>query len=206
MHEKTPEVKEKIRRVAKERGLQKQWKALSEQLNRRRIRTVTGLKWKPLNLELFCTAHALFEDAPLSNTNEAESLTPDAKLGRPTQLAARDGAAPVIQEQFHVTHRDTPPRQFDDNTINEFMQMLEWWKARKDQLLLSAASVQERPVFNRGADTITKTIRIGKELFKDAEKLAKKERALTGGTFSGLVELLLWKHLGCNDKYLRKEE
>jgi hypothetical protein len=32
--------------------------------------------------------------------------------------------------------------------------------------------------------------------------LAEKQRAVTGGSFSGLVELLLWRYLGSDPKYL----
>ena len=93
--------------------------------------------------------------------------------------------------------------------MTPFMNCCRCWsggRQRKDQLLSSATPIQERPAFKRGPDTTTKTIRISEELFQDAERLARRQRALTGGTFSGLVELLLWQHLGCDDKYIRKAE
>ena len=62
----------------------------------------------------------------------------------------------------------------------------------------------ERPRFKRAA-TITKTIRLSETLVEDAQGLCEKQRAVTGGSFSGLVELLLWRYLGSDPKYLQEE-
>lgn len=46
--------------------------------------------------------------------------------------------------------------------------------------------------------TVIKTVRIDKQLFQDA--------ALIEPNFSKLIELLLYKFLGSNPKYLRKDK
>ncbi len=209
MDRKTIEVAEQIRKVAEETALQNKWKALANELEQRGVMAPRGPKFSATNLAQFCKRFGLFQSkrksSPVAPTSTS---TPEPVPITPKEQAERtsDGASPVIQGKSHVTHRDTPTKRLDDDTVNELLQMLGWWRARKDQPLTTKTPIQERPVFKRGGDTITKTIRIGKELFQDAEKLTKKERALTGGTFSGLVELLLWKHLGSDKKYLAKPD
>jgi len=55
--------------------------------------------------------------------------------------------------------------------------------------------VIERPRFRRD-QTATRTIRLSKRMIKLAEQRAKRFKHVSGGTFSGLVELLLFEELG----------
>lgn len=51
------------------------------------------------------------------------------------------------------------------------------------------------------------TVKMNGGLFLDAQQSAVNEmRALTGGTMSGLVEFLLWEHLGRQDKHLANDD
>jgi hypothetical protein len=51
-----------------------------------------------------------------------------------------------------------------------------------------------RPVFKR-KKTIARSVRLNKDMVKAAEKKSKEDRIKTGGTFNGLVELLIWEYL-----------
>lgn len=214
MDDNTPDIIEQIRQIAAETGLQGKWKPLCHELTALGITTPRGATFSTQNLRQFCDRCGLFKDQTVV-TQERTPVTQergeaeDSGIQRQAVLTQEgqsertsDGASPVTQEKTH----DSALAAFTDDTVNELLQMLDWWRERKDQSLSDEAPIQERPVFKRGADTTTKTIRIGKELFRDAERKAKKERALTGGTFSGLVELLLWKHLGFDPKYLTRDD
>ncbi|MGO9570154.1 MAG: hypothetical protein ACLP5H_21705 [Desulfomonilaceae bacterium] len=196
-HKKNQQTVEAVREVARETGLARKWKQLANVLNDRGIKTVNDRTWTEDSLRHFCSRHADIFDDPQSLPQE-----PSVR-----QLSLEEAqSCSDLEASLDVTHRGTPPTGLDEGTVNELLSMLAWWRAQKDQPSLTSVPIQERPTFKRGADTITKTIRIGKALFQDAQRLAKKQRALTGGTFSGLVELLLWERLGCDNKYLRKEE
>ena len=53
--------------------------------------------------------------------------------------------------------------------------------------------IERRPVFK--GQTRNTGIKINEELLNRAVQKAKKQRLRTGGSLSGLVELLLWKYL-----------
>ena len=53
--------------------------------------------------------------------------------------------------------------------------------------------------------TATRSVRLDESMLKDAEKKARKERSKTGGTFNGLVEVLVWRYLNCPTQYVETE-
>ena len=101
-----------------------------------------------------------------------------------------------------------PPVKFDESAMRDLAELLDWWRKRKESGIDTVKSeIAVRPNFKRGGkeDTVTRSVRIGKELAEAAEKRARIERALTGGSFSGLVEYLLWDFLGRDPKFLEAE-
>jgi hypothetical protein len=121
------------------------------------------------------------------------------------------GAGNEKTEKIEKTKPDIaapPPVKFDESTMRELAELLEWWRARKEAGIDKVTQeIAVRPNFKRGgkSDSVTRSIRIGKDLAEAAEKRAKKEKALTGGSFSGLVEYLLWDFLGRDPKFLETE-
>jgi len=91
-----------------------------------------------------------------------------------------------------------------ENVVNELMEMLRWWKEDRMNIAQEIPMVTARPEFDR-EETATKTLRISNKLMLAAEKKAKAERALTGGSFSSLVEFLLWRYVGSGEEFLRTE-
>ncbi|MBM3300540.1 MAG: hypothetical protein FJY85_11350 [Deltaproteobacteria bacterium] len=89
----------------------------------------------------------------------------------------------------------------DPETIQGLKDMLAWWRSRKDKPM---ELIKDRPLFHRDP-SVTRSVRISKDLALDAERYALKHVGETGGSFSGLVEILLWLHLGSNRKYLKKD-
>jgi hypothetical protein len=67
------------------------------------------------------------------------------------------------------------------------------------------AKVEMRPLFakkGKGKES-TKSIRIHPKLIEEVERRVKKEdRLISGGSFSGLVEYLIWDHLGRPEEFL----
>lgn len=68
-------------------------------------------------------------------------------------------------------------------------EIISWWKSRRVRL----EEVERRPVFK--GPTRNTGIKINEELLHRAAQKAKKEKLRTGGSLSGLIELLLWKYL-----------
>ena len=80
-------------------------------------------------------------------------------------------------------------------------EIFDWWKTRKE----GEIDLPEiRPNFRRG-ETVTRSVRIAKNLSEEAEKKAKAERLKTGGTLNGLIELLLWEYLGRDKRFVESE-
>ncbi len=88
--------------------------------------------------------------------------------------------------------------QFDDATVEVLMEIVEWWKTRK---LENEMSIEPAPKFIR-KKTATRSVRLDNGMLEAAEKKARKDRAGTGGTFNGLIEVLVWRYLGCPSKYI----
>jgi hypothetical protein len=63
-----------------------------------------------------------------------------------------------------------------------------------------------KPDFARG-ETCTKTIRLSTAMVEAAERKARtQDKAVTHGSFSGLVEYLLWRYLDSSPDYLKRED
>ena len=99
--------------------------------------------------------------------------------------------------QFHIDlealkssyegQRDLSPLTPDE--IGTAREMILWWKSRR----IGLDTIERRPVLK--GRTRNTGIQINEELLNRAVQKAKKERLRTGGSLSGLVELLLWKYL-----------
>ena len=74
----------------------------------------------------------------------------------------------------------------------ELKEMLAWWRARKAG---SWGQVDSRPVF-RGPRS-NSSFHCNSELMKRAKAKLKTEPLRTGGSFSKLIEVLLWDYLEC---------
>ncbi len=93
--------------------------------------------------------------------------------------------------------------KLDQTAIDELLAMLAWWKQHKERLAPSTAPVLLRPDF-RSDQLVTKRISMNAKLWTAGEKAAKKQPEISGGTLSGLLEFLLWRHLGSTDKHLKR--
>jgi hypothetical protein len=107
-----------------------------------------------------------------------------------------------------TTQVQAPVSPLNESTAAELVEMLQWWKAHKDGFTAMTDAPQKletRPTFQR-TRTATKTIRVSEELIKRAEKEARRQKALTGGSLSGLIEVLLWRFLGSPDDLIVEED
>lgn len=88
--------------------------------------------------------------------------------------------------------------QLTDTEIREIRELL--IKYRQQPI----APQRQRPEFKR-EKTTTATVRISGALHEAALRFAKEHKDLSGGTFNGLVEFLLWQALGSDEKYLKAD-
>jgi len=93
--------------------------------------------------------------------------------------------------------------ELDQDTLNELLAMVAWWKAHKEHLTDPNTPVLLRPQFTH-KHLQTKRIALNGALWAEAEDAAKKQAEISGGTLPGLVEYLLWRHLGSPKKHLKK--
>lgn len=93
--------------------------------------------------------------------------------------------------------------EFDQDTLNEVLAMVAWWKRNKRYLTESETGTIPRPSFAR-EHLRTRRIALDAKLWEDAEDAAREQPGISGGTLSGLVEYLLWRHLGSQEKYVKK--
>ncbi len=129
----------------------------------------------------------------------------DSVLRQKTPHTSRDKESPVPP----VLPENTQDAQFDEATLADIREMLKWWKDHGGPRAPMPGTTQVRPDFKRGkaqVDQVIKTVRIHKDMARMAERRAKEEKARTGGTFNGLVEVLLWEYLGCPEELLAPEE
>src|SRR5271157_4874507 len=205
MDKKTFEVVGKIRQIAEETGLQRQWIALCTELNRRGIRSSRGSEWTPQGLSNICNRHGLFK-------GKAES--------RPAALATQNTIPEEPAEP--AVHVSTPqPKllqpeslQLDVDTIATLKEIVVWWKAEGSKMAMQNVTWESEPpkptyraVFPGGKDAKANTgIRINKRLLNDALAKAKspEEMIKTGGSLSPLIERLLWEYLEFDPKYLTR--
>ncbi|MFC1833560.1 hypothetical protein ACFL2Q_02355 [Thermodesulfobacteriota bacterium] len=148
---------------------------------------------------------------------EAESLTPEHAEPRdvrrePTPVSHQEQVTrtdpseaveprAVRQPASHVRH-------LDEETIEEIMQMLEWWKNRPEEPERRQLP-DYRPTFKRGSlgsDQSPKTVRLSNELVSRALLKAKTERTRYGTSFSSLIETLLWEFIGCPTDLIEADE
>jgi len=107
-------------------------------------------------------------------------------------------------ESARTGARDTLlPRKLDQGTLDELLTMLAWWKQHKERLAPSTTPVHLMPAFLSDR-LVTKRIRMNTTLWEAGEKAAKQQPEVSGGTLSGLLQFLLWKHLGSTDTPLKK--
>lgn len=93
--------------------------------------------------------------------------------------------------------------QLRKEDLEDLIEMLNWWRNRKETS--DVATTEIRPVFKRGVTT-ARSVRLNQSMMHEAEQKAKQERIKTGGTFNGLVELLVWEYLGKPPVYVEESE
>jgi hypothetical protein len=113
------------------------------------------------------------------------------------------------QDIEHVTHGTPVVLQADD--MNDLMDMLTWWRsggAKGMQVAQAqqAGEIMVKPDFIRD-ETCTKTIRLSTAMVEAAERKARtQDKARTHGSFSGLVEYLLWRYLDSSEEFLKRDD
>src|SRR5271157_1086201 len=206
MDKKTFEVVGKIRQIAEETGLQRQWIALCTELNRRGIRSSRGSEWTPQGLSNICNRHGLFksrgEPRPAALATQNTTL---AKRGGPEGQASTPQPKLLQPESL----------QLDVDTIATLREIVAWWRAEGSKMAMQNVTWESEPpeptyraVFPGGKDAKANTgIRINKRLLNDALAKAQtpEEMIKTGGSLSPLIERLLWEYLGFNPKYLSRD-
>jgi hypothetical protein len=108
---------------------------------------------------------------------------------------------PWLQEKNVGMPSSADLEQMSTEEVSTMKDMIQWWEENQGRPKLT----EVRPEFDR-SETAVKTLRISKTLCEAAEEKAAKDRALTRGSFSGLVEYLLWSYLDRDEKFLRKEQ
>jgi hypothetical protein len=221
---------EGINRIAQEIGFSgSNWPRFAKALNSANppVLSVAGKPWSlassAYSLRKFCSENSLVfpveqENPGALHVQDTECDVqsppaepqgdPDDESEEPTVCDAanqdENQACPSL-EPPSVTQRNT--EHIDSVTLDRLMTMLDWFESRKDELtgIVQAPPMEVRPNFKRGSDTKTVTFRFGKELYDQAQAEAKRQKALTGGTLNGFVEILLWKALGSPSDLLNDE-
>jgi hypothetical protein len=228
------ELVRKIKAVMDETRLTRKWRALSKALNDRGIPSLRSGPWDEKNgskLGNFWTSNKHLLDDELiapervpqgsirSYTPECETVahavtqeSAEAMSRTPRQGSTQSHTAVLQPEEqaacATVPHAvtqittDKAIERFTPQFIEDLEKMVTEWRAQQTAIEVPE---EQRPKFKRGKDTSTRTVRLGDQLIKDAEKYARNYRTETGGTFSGLVEVLLWEKLGRSLKYLSAE-
>ncbi len=187
---------DEILRLMIERDLSGKWRKFADLLNSMGIRSPENKEWSNNHLRKFVNRHSkkiAYGDNQGMDSKEPPKDGPQPKPD-PQQVPAAPAEVEASATGKNVLDRLTP------GFIEELERMLQWW--RQEQATTVEDTGKPRPKFKRGKDTTTRTVRLGTALIKDAEKYAKKHEAETGGTFSGLVELLLWERLGKKSKHI----
>lgn len=83
--------------------------------------------------------------------------------------------------------------------VGTLREIVSWWESRR----MGLDYIERRPIFK--GHTRNTGIKINEELLNRAVQKAKKERLRTGGSLSGLVELLLWKYLDEPDDLIESQ-
>lgn len=151
------------------------------------------------------TQDSLQDSVAQSHTapEEPAPVTQSTTSRTPTLSDTAPQCSTTGSEDPDVTQRNTSVTQISPEMLAELGEMLAWWRDRRESGMTGFA-VEERPAFDR-RDTLTKTVRLDARMVRAAEKYAQKHRSLTGGTFSGLVELLVWQALGQPERFVTQE-
>lgn len=83
--------------------------------------------------------------------------------------------------------KDVSPLSSEE--VGTLREIISWYESRR----IGLDHIERRPIFK--GRTRNTGIKINEELLNRAVQKAKKQRVRTGGSLSGLVELLLWKYL-----------
>ena len=75
--------------------------------------------------------------------------------------------------------------------LTDLNAMLDWWRHHRNDPLMG---LQTKPIF-RGTRKNTGVV-INSTILEKAIAKAKNQKALTGGSISSLVEILLWRYIG----------
>lgn len=114
---------------------------------------------------------------------------------------------PVAQEISPVLQEEPTPMTETNTLINtvqdtrDMAELLTWWRQTKGGVTVTDV----KPEFRRDA-TQTKTVRLSTRMIKDAESKMRTDRARTGGSFNGLVEVLLWEYLDRGPEYVEQRQ
>lgn len=172
-----------------------QWKELADVLNARGITMAKNLPWNDTSLETFLDRYGSRFELRDMQIQDRQDLLPEPSQEEPKATEAPAEASPPTLAPI------TPNTVIDRLAplVEDLTKMVNEWKQAE---ATPQTTGERRPKFKRGADTSTRTVRLGNQLIRDAERYAEKHKRETGGTFSGLVELLLWERLGRSSKYL----
>jgi hypothetical protein len=101
-----------------------------------------------------------------------------------------------VRKDLHQGQEQNPLSSEEIVTLRE---IISWWESRR----MGLETVERRPVFK--GQTRNTGIKINEELLNRAVQKARKERLRTGGSFSGLVEWLIWKYLDEPDDLIESQ-
>jgi hypothetical protein len=107
--------------------------------------------------------------------------------------------------EFHIDvdvlkkegEKDVSPLSSEE--VGTLREIVSWWESRR----IGLDYIERRPIFK--GQTRNTGIKINEALLNRAVQKAKKERLRTGGSLSGLVELLLWKYLDEPDDLIESQ-
>lgn len=147
-------------------------------------------------------------EIPQKNTINAHTQThevySDKQLDKPiTDTLAHSVTQTNTDDMHTVTHENTPEKhaviQINTDELREMIQQV------VNQTLAGEVKLTGvRPLFKRD-NTIARSVRLGSELAERADQKARQDRHISGGTLNGLVEFLLWQHLGSPTDLITKE-
>lgn len=144
-------------------------------------------------------------DAPVCETGDYSSIQTD--LPHESTQSLTETEPEIVGREHVLSHKTTCKTQahtgiqLDPQDAVDLRELLTWWRTKRSELMTAGSTAQERPLFKRDR-TVTKTVRLSDTMAKAAESYARKHRAQTGGTFSGLCEWLIWQALGRPEKFV----
>lgn len=183
-----------------------EYQRLTDACNERGLTTAAGKNWTAKNMKGRIRDWGLFK-ADTPDTQEShDSETPEVLHEEDVSETTTDTPDPIVTQASHGSETTS----LDPDTLADLLAMLDWWMAldkapeQVAQEKDSSVTPKQRPMFLRHPNA-TKTIRLSKRMIELAEAAAAKEKLLTGGSFSGLVEMLLWEYLGKPDDLIETQ-